>query len=96
MRLICSKCRTIVDDVELDDHDSAEDKFNQVGDRCPKAGWSGCRGWLRKQRRFIPMVGNPPIHSVKDPEKLIYDHMMARKGGVVPVSLRRGLWHHIW
>lgn len=53
---------------------------------------------LSKYKYPLPMTGNPPeATQTGDWDKrcrIIYEHMIAMKNGVIPPKARRGLWHH--
>ncbi len=95
MKLICNKCRISIYESEPDDPEDGDDdgKRYNVGSPCTKIS---CTGRFALTRVFHRMVGDPDITYTKDPEKVIYDFMLAQKNPVVPVSLRRGLWFHVW
>lgn len=91
LELVCSLCKRVYTDAP----ESA------VGLICEREEDEGgyCQGMLMYNLPYrLPMVGDPD-RAYGDPRHrgfLIYQAAIAQKHGIVPESLRRGLWVHIW
>lgn len=103
LKLICSLCHHIYTDAP----ESAEGLKCEL--QLDEGGDLWCQGTLAYLPHAIPMIGDPPdanplLRGFHDPtfdrKLLLYQSMMKAKQvtglGIVPESLRRGLWAHIW
>lgn len=106
IKLICSACNHVYTDAP----ESAEGLTCEL--QLDEGDDLWCQGTLKYLYSALPMIGDPPeaspllrgfYDSTLDRKKLLYEYLMKTKAAkqpaktaIVPESLRRGLWAHIW